>query len=99
MGSAMPLADLDPIIHSRLRLAIVVSLAEAESADFIYLKDAIGTTDGNLSTHLSKLEAAGYIHMTKRFVEKKPRTTCRLTSTGRAAFEKYLKTLKARLSL
>lgn len=95
----MSIADLDPIIHSRIRLAIMSALAGAEAADFIYLKDLIGTTDGNLSTHLSKLEAAGYIKVTKGYVGKRPRTTCRLTRTGRAAFEKYLESLKANLSL
>lgn len=95
----MSLADLDPLIHSRIRLAIMSALAGAEVADFNYLKDLIGTTDGNLSTHLSKLEAAGYIRVTKGYAGKKPRTTCRLTRTGRAAFEKYLEALRTNLSL
>ena len=95
----MSLADLDPLIHSRVRLAIMSALAGAEAAEFGYLKDVLGTTDGNLSTHLSKLETGGYIRLTKRFVRKKPRTTCRLTPTGRNAFEKYLETLRTSLSL
>ncbi len=61
---------------------------------FNYLKKTIGTTDGNLSTHLSKLEQAGYISVKKSFKGKKPLTTCSLTEKGREAFSKYLKTLE-----
>lgn len=93
----MSIADLDPLIHSRIRLAIMVVLAEVELADFNYLKDATGATDGNLSTHLSKLETAGYVQVTKGFVGKKPRTIFRMTPTGRSAFATYLHILRASL--
>lgn len=77
----------------------MVTLAEVKSADFNYLKQAIGATDGNLSTHLSKLDSAGYVQVSKGYRGKKPLTSCRLTRAGRAAFGKYLEALKAGLSL
>jgi DNA-binding MarR family transcriptional regulator len=95
----VPIVDLDPVIHSRIRLAVVSTLAGLESADFNDLKELTGTTDGNLSTHLSRLEAAGYIKVKKGYRGKRPLTTIRLTPTGRTAFERYLEQLKADLSL
>jgi DNA-binding MarR family transcriptional regulator len=85
---------LDPVIHSQVRLAVISILASAKRADFSFLKKATATTDGNLSTHLSKLEEAGYISVSKSFREKKPLTTCALTEKGRSAFAKYLKALE-----
>jgi len=86
-------AELDPIIHSRARLAVLSILISLKKADFNYLKKTIGTTDGNLSIHLSKLEQAGFVSIEKSFRGKKPLTTCSVTEKGRNAFLKYLKTL------
>ncbi len=86
--------ELDPVIHSRIRLSILSVLISVKEADFIYLKEATGTTDGNLSTHLSKLEQAGYVKIIKGFVGKKPRTTCSITNDGKDAFSKYVKNLE-----
>ncbi len=86
---------LDPVIHSQVRLAVMSILMTARQADFNYLKKETGTTDGNLSSHLSKLEEAGYIQVKKSFRGKKPRTTCSLTEKGRSAFVRYLKALES----
>lgn len=83
------LADLDRIIHEPSRLAILVHLYVAESADFLYLMRQTGLTGGNLSSHISKLEGAGYISVKKSFKGKMPRTLLHLTSQGREAFEAY----------
>lgn len=85
---------LDPVIHSRIRLAVVSLLMSVEEADFNYLKKETETTDGNLSVHIAKLEEAGYIKVKKSFRGKKPRTVCSLTEKGRKAFARYLKALE-----
>ncbi len=87
-------APLDPVIHAPIRLAVVSILTAVKSADFTYLKNAVGTTDGNLSVHLSKLEQAGYLSVKKRFREKKPQTSYILTAKGKEAFLKYVKGLE-----
>jgi len=87
-------SPLDPVIHSQIRLAVLSILLSVEKAEFNYLKEAIGTTDGNLSVHLSKLEQAGYISVKKSFKGKKPLTTCSLIEKGRTAFSRYLKALE-----
>ena len=86
--------QLDPIIHAPTRLAILSILITVESANFTFLKESTGTTDGNLSTHLTKLEEAGYISIEKSFKGKKPQTNCAITTMGRKAFEKYLDQLE-----
>ena len=86
---------LDPVIHSQVRLAVLSILITARRANFNYLKKETGTTDGNLSAHLAKLEEAGYIRVTKAFQGKKPRTTCSLTEKGKSAFAGYLKALES----
>ncbi len=86
-------AQLDPVIHSRIRLAILSILISVKEADFNYLKQTIGTTDGNLSTHLTKLEEKNYIKVTKAFKGKKPQTSCSLTAKGKQAFSKYLEAM------
>ena len=86
-------AHLDPVIHSRIRLAILSILISVKEADFNYLKQTTGTTDGNLSTHLTKLEEKGYIKVAKSFKGKKPQTSCSLTDRGKKAFTKYLDAL------
>ena len=88
------LAQLDPVIHSRTRLAVLSILASVKEASFNYLKETIGTTDGNLSVSLSKLEEAGYISIKKAFKGKKPLTTCRISEKGRKAFSEYIKALE-----
>jgi len=85
---------LDPIIHAPTRLAILSILVTVESANFTFLKESTGTTDGNLSTHLTKLEDSGYISINKAFKGKKPLTTCAITKKGRNAFGKYLEQLE-----
>lgn len=87
-------AQLDPIIHSRIRLAVLSILISVKEASFNYLKNTIGTTDGNLSANLTKLEEPGYISVKKSFIGKKPHTTCRITEKGKKAFSKYLKVLE-----
>lgn len=89
-----PVGALDDLIHSKIRLAIMTILMSVEKAQFTYLKDVIKTTDGNLSVHLTKLEDAGYISVEKRFVNKRPQTTCKITAKGRNAFEKYVDVLE-----
>jgi DNA-binding HxlR family transcriptional regulator len=90
---------LDPIIHSQIRLAVLSILISVKRADFNYLKKETGTTDGNLSTHLTKLEEAGYILVKKSFQGRKPLTTCSLTEKGRTAFSRYLKALESYISV
>lgn len=82
--------QLDPIIHSQVRLSVMSILAAVKEADFNTLKNMTETTDGNLSTHLSKLEDAGYIRVKKSFKGKKPLTLCLLTDKGKDAFSAYL---------
>ena len=86
-------AELDQLIHERLRLGIVCTLAVHESLTFTELRDLLETTDGNLSVQARKLEDAGYIHCRKKFEERRPRSTYRLTARGRGALEDYLETL------
>lgn len=86
---------LDPVIHAQVRLAVLSILITARHADFNYLKRETGTTDGNLSTHLAKLEEAGYIQVKKTFQGKRPLTTCSLTEKGKSAFAKYLRALES----
>lgn len=90
-------APLDTVIHAPVRLAVLSLLISVREADFAYLKNASGTTDGNLSVHLTKLEEAGYIAIRKSFRGKKPLTTCALTEKGRKAFLDYLKSLESYL--
>ena len=93
------LARLDPVIHSKVRLAVMSILASVKDASFKYLKTAIGTTDGNLSVSLAKLEEAGYISVKKCFQGKRPLTTCVLTKKGRDAFARHVKALDGILHL
>ena len=91
--------ELDPLLHSQLRLAIVSLLLSVETADFVYLKEKTNATAGNLSVQLEKLETAGYIQVKKEFVGKKTRTSCQLTDTGSKAFEDYIDALREYLNL
>jgi len=87
--------DLDPLLHSQLRLAVVSILVGAAEADFVFLREKTGATAGNLSVQIEKLREAGYIEVTKSFKGKMPRTTCRITPAGISAFENYVETLKS----
>jgi DNA-binding MarR family transcriptional regulator len=84
--------ELDPVVHGQIRLAVLSILVGAEEAEFTYLRERVGASDGNLSVHLSKLEAAGYIA-----VKKKPQSIYRITEKGRNAFMRYVENLKALL--
>jgi len=86
--------DVDRVVHEPARLAILAVLSAVESADFVYLLHATDLTRGNLSSHLSKLEDSGYIEIEKTFEGKMPRTLCRLTDSGREAFEIYREQMK-----
>jgi DNA-binding MarR family transcriptional regulator len=88
--SSFDVNQLDDVIHGRIRLGIMTYLANTEAADFTELKDALQTTQGNLSIHLRKLETAGYVSIDKSFVNRKPLTRARLTKAGRKAFAEYL---------
>ena len=89
-----PLADIDQVIHASARLMVLTYLYVVESADYVFLTRMTGLTWGNLSTHMAKLEEAGYIEMIKEFKGKKPHTKIRLTEQGRAAFREYKKSLQ-----
>lgn len=86
--------ELDPLLHSQLRLAVMSILLSVDEADFVYLKEKTQATAGNLSVQIDKLNEAGYIEVEKRFVGKKPRTVCRITPVGKRAFEKYVNALR-----
>lgn len=91
--------ELDPLLHSQLRLAVMSILMNVDEADFVYLKEKTDATAGNLSVQLDKLSVAGYISVEKGFVGKKTRTVCRVTVQGRRAFEEYVDALKEYLNL
>lgn len=93
-GEGQLLGDIDRLIHEPARLMILANLYVVESADFIFLMRQTGLTNGNLSSHMSKLEAAGYIEVQKEFKDKKPHTMLHLTENGRAAFKKYVQSMK-----
>jgi DNA-binding MarR family transcriptional regulator len=84
---------LDRIIHEPARLKIMTHLYVVESGDFVYLMRTTGLTRGNLSSHMTKLEKAGYVQVTKEFVDRKPVTMLSLTDEGRAAFLEYRKNM------
>ena len=86
--------NLDPIIHAPTRLAILSILITVENANFSFLKESTRTTDGNLSTHLTKLETNGLITIEKTFKGKKPQTICAITEKGRQGFYTYLEQLE-----
>ncbi len=88
------LEDIDRLIHEPARLMILTHLYVVESADFLFLKHQTGLTWGNLSSHIDKLEAAGYVKIEKRFIDRKPRTTLHLTNEGRDAFKAYMQKMK-----
>ena len=91
-------ADLDPILHSQLRLAIVSLLVSEEKADFARIKEITKATSGNISVQIQKLETAGYITVKKSFKDNYPNTEIQLTTDGLLAFERYVEALKSYIS-
>lgn len=85
---------IDKLIHEPARLQLLASLYVVDAADFVFLLHQTGLTGGNVSSHMSKLEAAGYVEVEKSFVDKRPRTVFRLTEQGRRAFREYRETMK-----
>ena len=86
--------ELDPILHSQLRLAVISLLAGTEVAEFTYIRDQTGATAGNLSIQITKLKEAGYIEVTKKFRNNYPQTLCSITPLGRQKFSGYINDLK-----
>ncbi|MBN8878703.1 MAG: transcriptional regulator [Sphingobacteriales bacterium] len=89
--------DLDPILHSQLRLAVMSLLISVKEAEFTFLKEKTNSTAGNLSVQIQKLKDAGYIDVVKQFKNNYPQTICKITSLGVTAFEEYVKNLQAYL--
>lgn len=86
--------ELDPILHSQLRLAIMSLLISVKEADFTFIKEKTGATAGNLSVQVQKLKEVGYIEVSKQFFENYPQTTCKVTQQGIDAFAAYVKALQ-----
>ena len=89
--------DLDPILHSQLRLAVMSLLISVKEAEFIFLKENTNATAGNLSVQIQKLKDAGYIEVSKNFKDNYPQTMCKITAQGIKAFEQYIKNLEGYL--
>lgn len=89
-----PLASIDQVIHASARLMVLTYLYVVESADYVFLTRLTGLSWGNLATHLTRLEEAGYIAIDKEFRGKKPHTTIRLTKQGRTAFREYKRNMQ-----
>lgn len=90
--------DLDPILHSQLRLAVMSLLISVKEAEFTFLKEKTNATAGNLSVQIQKLKDAGYIDVVKQFRDNYPQTICKITSVGIKAFEQYVKNLQTYLT-
>ena len=90
--------DLDPILHSQLRLAVMSLLISVKEAEFIFLKEKTNATAGNLSVQIQKLKDAGYIDVIKQFKDNYPQTICKITPAGVRAFEEYVKNLQTYLT-
>lgn len=91
--------ELDPLLHSELRLAVMSLLLSVEEADFVYIKEQTKATAGNLSIQIEKLNKAGYVEVVKSFKGKMPRTTCKITQKGIEAFENYIEALRSYIKL
>ncbi len=89
-----PFKELDPLLHSQLRLAIISLLMSVEQAGFTYLKEKTGATAGNLSIQITKLREGGYLEVNKNFRENYPQTLCRITPLGKEKFIEYVNALK-----
>lgn len=90
--------ELDPILHSQLRLAVMSLLMNVESADFTYIRDQTEATAGNLSVQITKLKEAGYIDVVKKFSKNYPQTICTVTPVGRERFIEYVNALREYLN-
>ena len=86
--------ELDPLLHSQLRLSVMSILISVKEAEFVFLKEKTQSTAGNLSVQLKKLADAGYIEVSKQFKDNYPLTTCKITKKGVIAFEKYVDALE-----
>lgn len=86
--------ELDPLLHSQLRLAIVSLLLSVDQADFVFIKEKTESSAGNLSVQIEKLSEAGYIEVDKFIDGKRPRTVCKITKKGVSAFDSYVKALQ-----
>jgi DNA-binding transcriptional ArsR family regulator len=91
--------ELDPMLHSQLRLAVISLLVSVREAEFTFLKEKTGATAGNLSVQLQKLKEAGYIEIIKQFKDNYPQTLCKITLKGVTALEEYVKNLRQYLNL
>ena len=91
--------DLNPILHSQLRLAVISILISVKEAEFTYLREKTDATAGNLSVQINKLKEAGYIDVTKSFKDNYPQTICKITPQGVLAFEEYVRDLQAYLNI
>lgn len=91
--------ELDPILHSQLRLAVMSLLISVKEAEFTFIKEKTNATAGNLSVQVQKLKEAGYIDVSKKFVDNYPQTTCKVTDKGVIAFENYVKSLQEYLKV
>jgi DNA-binding transcriptional ArsR family regulator len=94
----MEFKELDPILHSQLRLAIVSLLISVKEAEFTFIREKTNATAGNLSVQVNKLKDAGYIDVVKQFKDNYPQTMCKITPAGIKAFEEYVKNLQSYLS-
>ena len=99
MDHVSEIKNVDRLVHEPTRYVLMAHLFVVKEADFVYLARKVGLSGGNLSSHMSKLEDAGYVRVEKSFVNKRPQTTFRLTSKGRAAFAGYRDTMSRILSL
>ena len=88
------LPELNPVVHGKLRLALLSLLVTLEKAEFTWLRSRTGATDGNLGAQLLKLEETGYVKVEKKFVKRKPQTLYRVTDSGREALAEYVRALK-----
>jgi DNA-binding transcriptional ArsR family regulator len=91
--------DLNPILHSQLRLAVVSILISVREAEFTFLREKTNATAGNLSVQINKLKEAGYIDVAKQFKDNYPQTICKITPLGLKAFEEYVKDLQSYLDI
>jgi hypothetical protein len=96
-SAAMDFKELDPILHSQLRLAVMSLLISVKEAEFNYLKEKTNATSGNLSVQLNKLKEVGYVEIVKQFKNNYPLTICHITPVGVRAFEDYVKALRTYL--
>ena len=91
--------DLNPILHSQLRLAVISLLITVKEAEFTFLREKTNATAGNLSVQINKLKEAGYIDVTKSFKDNYPQTVCKITPQGVQAFEEYVRDLQSYLNI